>query len=176
MTFHGIESTLTQTPTVTQLVFAGILAKYNPSAILLNVIAAGITTAGASQSGDLAYDFKIGHDVGVPPMAQLYAQTVGSIFGAFISAGIYRLYTSTYPMPSNLFPLPASLLDVTRAKLLQGRGLPPGAGQYALGVGIFFLVTSCVKTRYVNRWWQNLLPNGTSFAIGTCEQAPYDPT
>ncbi|KAF2170765.1 hypothetical protein M409DRAFT_63835 [Zasmidium cellare ATCC 36951] len=155
-----------QSGLVSQLVFAVILTGNNPSAILLNVVAAGVATAGSSQAGDLAYDFKIGHDVGVPPKSQLYAQIVGSVFGAFISTGIYRLYTSTYQMPSTLFPLPASLLDVTRAKLLHGRGLPPGAGQYAIGVGIFFLVTSCVKIVYANRWWQNLIPNATSFAIG----------
>jgi uncharacterized oligopeptide transporter (OPT) family protein len=44
---------------VSQLVFATIIPYSNPNAIIMNVLSAGLAEAGASQAGDLAFDFKI---------------------------------------------------------------------------------------------------------------------
>lgn len=94
--------------TVSQLVFATLISRSHPNVIIMNVLSAGIAEAGSSQAGDIAFDFKIGHLVGAEPQAQLYGQIIGSIFGAFISCGIYRLYTSQYPIPGPLFQIPSS--------------------------------------------------------------------
>lgn len=94
--------------TVSQLVFATLISRSHPNVIIMNVLSAGIAEAGSSQAGDIAFDFKIGHHVGAEPQAQLYGQIIGSIFGAFISCGIYRLYTSQYPIPGPLFQIPSS--------------------------------------------------------------------
>src|SRR5450432_3068020 len=96
--------------------------------MIINILSAGLAQAGASQAGDIAYDFKIGHLVGAPAGAQLYGQIIGSVFGAFLSCLTYRLYTSQYPVPGPLFQVPASFLDVTIAKLVMGRGLPADGG------------------------------------------------
>jgi uncharacterized oligopeptide transporter (OPT) family protein len=145
--------------TVSQLVFATLISRSHPNVIIMNVLSAGIAEAGSSQAGDIAFDFKIGHLVGAEPQAQLYGQIIGSIFGAFISCGIYRLYTSQYPIPGPLFQIPSSFLDVSTARLVMGRGLPEGAGEFALGFGIFFAVTTMIKMKYADRWWQNLIPS-----------------
>lgn len=134
--------------------------------MLINIISAGLAQAGASQAGDMAYDFKIGHLVGAPAGAQLHGQIIGSIFGAFLSCLTYKLYTSQYPIPGPLFQIPASFLDVTIAKLVMGRGLPEGVGQYVVGFGAFFVLATIVKMIFADRWWQNLIPSGVSFAIG----------
>jgi uncharacterized oligopeptide transporter (OPT) family protein len=149
--------------TVSQLAFATLISRSHPNVIIMNVLSAGIAEAGSSQAGDIAFDFKIGHLVGAEPQAQLYGQIIGSIFGAFISCGIYRLYTSQYPIPGPLFQIPSSFLDVSTARLVMGRGLPEGAGEFALGFGIFFAM---IKMKYADRWWQNLIPSGVAFAIG----------
>jgi uncharacterized oligopeptide transporter (OPT) family protein len=94
--------------TVSQLVFATLISRSHPNVIIMNVLSAGIAEAGSSQAGDIAFDFKIGHLVGAEPQAQLHGQIIGSIFGAFISCSIYRLYASQYPIPGPLFQIPSS--------------------------------------------------------------------
>lgn len=132
----------------------------------MNVLSAGLAEAGASQAGDLAFDFKIGHLVGARPQAQLYGQIFGSVFGAIISCGIYRLYASQYPIPGPLFQIPSSFLDVSTAKLVMGRGLPDGVLKFALCFASFFIVSTITKTSCADQSWQHLIPSGVSFAIG----------
>jgi uncharacterized oligopeptide transporter (OPT) family protein len=158
------------------LVFATLISRSNPNAIIINILSAGIAQAGASQAGDIAFDFKIGHLVGARPEAQLYGQIIGSLFGAFISCGIYKLYASQYPIPGDLFRIPSAFLDVSTAKLVMGRGLPAGVAPFALGTAILFVIVTITKIRYANRWWQKLIPGGVAFAIGMffhLEPVPY---
>ena len=69
-------------------------------------------------------------------------------------------------LPDPLFQIPSSFLDVSTARLVMGRGLPEGAGEFTLGFGIFFAVTTMIKMKYADRWWQNLIPSGVAFVIG----------
>ena len=137
-----------------------------PNAAIVNIVSAAISTAGASQIGDLAYDFKIGNLFGGMPTAQMLGQTVGSIFGAVVSCVTYKLYVSRFQVPGPIFQIPASFLQISTAKLVLGKGLPEGAYSFALGFGVFFMVATMVKMRYADRWWQKFIPSGVSFAVG----------
>jgi hypothetical protein len=57
--------------------------------------------------------------------------------------------------------------------MVLNKGLPPGAGGFALGFGIFFTVTTIVKMRFQNKWWQAFIPSGVSFAIGNATLCPF---
>lgn len=145
----------------------------NPNSVIINILSAAIANGGANQSGDLAFDLKIGQLVGAPPEIQTYGQIVGSIFGAIVSCFTYRLFTSRFPVPGDFIQIPNSFLQVSTAKMVLNKGLPPGAGGFALGFGIFFTVTTIVKMRFQNKWWQAFIPSGVSFAIGNATLCPF---
>lgn len=114
----------------------------------------------------MSYDFKVGHLVGSRLDVQIPGQIVGSLFGTLVSAGIYKLYTSQYPIPGSLFRVPASFVVLSTARLLLGRGLPDGVGPFVVGAAVLSAVATMVKVRYHDRWWQHLIPSGVAFAIG----------
>ena len=151
---------------VSQFVFAALISHSNPNAIIINLISAAIAQAGANQSGELAYDFKVGSIIGARPGAQAQGQIIGSLFGALISCGAYRLYSSQYPIPGPLFTVPSSYLVLSTARLLLGQGLPEGVAPFALGAAMLSMVATIVKIRYNSRRWQKFIPSGVSFAIG----------
>ncbi|KAF2799116.1 OPT superfamily oligopeptide transporter [Melanomma pulvis-pyrius CBS 109.77] len=152
--------------TVSQLVFASLTPHSNRNAVIINVVSAAIATAGSSQTGDLAYDFKIGEMVGAAPGAQMYGQIIGSIFGCIVSCATYRIYTSNFPIPGPFLQIPTSFIQVRTAELLLGRGLPDGVAPFALAFSMFFSLATIVKMIFKDRWWQNLIPSGVSFALG----------
>jgi OPT family oligopeptide transporter len=108
---------------VSQLIFALVIPRSNPRAIIINLIAGGIAEAGAQQAGDLMQDLKTGHLLGASPKVQFYGQLIGSLWSALISAGIYRLYTRVYEIPGPLFQIPTAqvVLHRTFADLGMGR-------------------------------------------------------
>ena len=93
---------------VSQLIFALIIPRSHPNAIIINLIAGGIAEAGAQQAGDLMQDLKTGHLLGASPKVQFYGQIIGSVWSAIISAGIYKLYTHIYEIPGPLFQIPTA--------------------------------------------------------------------
>ncbi|RHZ68078.1 hypothetical protein CDV55_107961 [Aspergillus turcosus] len=151
---------------LSQLVFAALISHSNPSAVIINLISAAMAVAGASQSGDLAFDLKIGSMMGASPDAQTHGQLIGSVFGAFIACGIYKLYTSRYAIPGSLFRVPSAYLVLSTSRLLLGHGLPEGVGPFVLAAAVFSIVSSVVKMRYEDRRWEKFIPSGVSFAIG----------
>ncbi len=151
---------------VSQLAFATLVSHDNQNAVIINLIAAALAVAGANQSGDLAYDLKVGSIVGAHPEEQIFGQIIGSIFGAFLSCGIYRLYTLQYAIPGPLFRVPSAYLVLSTARLLLGRGLPDGVWPFAVAAAVLSGLSTIVKTRCENKWWQKLIPSGVSFAIG----------
>ena len=89
---------------VSQFIFAGVL----PGNLVGNIVAGAVAEAGAQQAGDLMQDLKTGHLIHASPRAQFYAQMIGSLFSAFIAAGVYKLYKSVYEIPGPQFPVPAA--------------------------------------------------------------------
>ncbi|CAO2647167.1 Nn.00g080890.m01.CDS01 [Neocucurbitaria sp. VM-36] len=151
---------------ISQFVFAVIIPKSNPRAVLLNMVAGALAEAGASQAGDLSYDLKVGYLVGADLHSQLFGQCIGCVAGAFMSVGLYRLYTTVYTIPGDKFPVPVAHIWVLTARLALGNGLPEKAASFALAFGIFFALSTALKIRYQNQWLHHYVPGGVSFAIG----------
>ncbi|KAI3317138.1 hypothetical protein HD806DRAFT_551101 [Xylariaceae sp. AK1471] len=156
-TAYSPESALGNVPHAS-LTFASHLANLDPSL--------AVAQAGANKAGGISYDFKVGHLVGTPLGVQIPGQIIGSVFGAFVSCEIYKLYTSQYAIPGCFFQVPAAFVVFNTAKLLLGRGLPHGAASFVLGAAILSAIATIVKMRYSTRWWQHFIPSGVSFAIG----------
>jgi len=110
---------------VTQLVFGGLA----PGAMSTNLMAAAISSAGASQAGDMMQDLKTGHLLGAAPRPQVIAQLIGVFFGVFFCVPIYLLFDEVYEIGGEELPAPAAHAWRAMAELLaEGFGaLPPGA-------------------------------------------------
>jgi OPT family oligopeptide transporter len=161
---------------VSQLIFAVIIPRSNPRAIIINLIAGGIAEAGAQQAGDLMQDLKTGHLLGASPKVQFYGQLIGSLWSAIISAGIYKLYTRVYEIPGPLFQIPTAqvrfqttfvLMKVWLdcARLVNNEGLPPHVMTPTIVLSLIFGVITLFKTLGVSH--AHLLPSGLAAAVGT---------
>lgn len=151
---------------LTQLVFALVIPSSNPNAITINLLAGAISESGALQAGDMMQDLKTGHLLGAAPRAQFWGQMIGSLVGAVVSAGVYKLYTSVYDIPGEMFQVPTAYVWIFTARLVTGQGLPDMAAQWALGAGLIFVVLTTVRVRGQGRWWQAYIPGGIAVAVG----------
>ena len=149
-----------------QLFFAVIIPQSNKNSVLINLIAGAVSEAGALQAGDLMQDLKTGHLLGAAPNAQFWGQIIGSTIGAVVSALIYRLYTSVYEVPGDLFQVPTGYVWIFTARLVTGKGLPPMAAQWALGAAIIFTVTTIVRIVGAGKVWHPYIPGGIAVAVG----------
>ncbi|KAI9709136.1 MAG: hypothetical protein M1820_003583 [Bogoriella megaspora] len=157
---------------LTQLLFAIIVPKTNPNAIIINLLAGGISDAGANQASDLMQDIKTGHLLQASPKAQYYGQVAGSILGAIISPMIYRLYVAVYELPSHLFQMPGVYIWMFSARLITGSGLPPMVWQYGLVAGILSVIVTIIRICLEmhgsarSRRIKDFIPSGVGFAVG----------
>lgn len=87
---------------VTQLLFA-VIAPGNPQ---INLMAAGITSAGSNNCGDMMQDMKTGRLLGASPRYQFLAQIFGILVGGLITVIVFlkafpiELIGTKYPAPS----------------------------------------------------------------------------
>ena len=151
---------------LTQLCFALVIPASNPNAITINLLAGAISESGALQAGDMMQDLKTGHLLGAAPRAQFWGQMIGSFAGAFVSAGVYKLYTSVYEVPGGMFQVPTAYVWIFTARLVTGKGLPYMAWQWALGAGLLFVVLTAVRVRGQGHLWQCWVPGGIAVAVG----------
>jgi uncharacterized oligopeptide transporter (OPT) family protein len=112
-------------------------------------------------------DLKTGHLIGAAPRAQFYGQLIGSIFGAIISAFIYRIYSAVYPIPGDLLQVPTAYVWIDCSRLVYGKGLPDGAWGFAMAFAAVFAVTTVLrgwtlKGTAIIPW----IPGGIAFAVG----------
>ncbi|KIW23456.1 uncharacterized protein PV07_11650 [Cladophialophora immunda] len=161
---------------LTQLVFA-LITPTGPHAnhsIIINLLAGAVSEAGALQAGDILQDLKAGHLIGASPKAQFYGQLIGSVVGAFVSAAVYKLYVSVYPIPGDLFEIPTAYVWIFTARLVTGKGLPAMAWQFALLFGAVFVLTTTLRIyllayRDSKPWCKALhpwIPGGIAVAVG----------
>ena len=161
---------------LTQLVFALITptGPHQNHSIIINLLAGAVSEAGALQAGDILQDLKAGHLIGASPKAQFYGQLIGSVVGAFVSAAVYKLYVSVYPIPGDLFQIPTAYVWIFTARLVTGKGLPPMAWQFALLFGGIFVLTTILRiwllAHKVSKPWCATLhpwvPGGIAVAVG----------
>ncbi len=107
----------------TQLLYGGIA----PGQMMTNVMAAGITAAGANQSADMMQDLKTGYLLGATPRKQTYVQLIGSAIGAIVVVPVFLALTGAYGLATENLPAPSAVNWSGMAKLLsQGfSALPP---------------------------------------------------
>jgi OPT family oligopeptide transporter len=99
---------------ITQVIYGGLA----PGRIPTNLMAAAITAAGASQSGDLMHDLKAGYMLKVSIRRQVITQLIGVVVGILAAAGVYRLLTAAYEIPGETFAGPAVVAWHLMAKVL----------------------------------------------------------
>jgi len=152
---------------LTQLIFAVIVPASNPAAVAINLVVGAVSEAGAQQAGDIMQDLKAGHIIGAAPRAQFYGQLIGSVFGAIISAGVYRIYSNVYPIPGNLFQVPTAYVWIDCSRLVYGEGLPQGAKMVAVTFAVIFAVTTVLKGWVLKEMrWAPFIPGGIAVAVG----------
>lgn len=153
---------------LTQLIFAAVVPTHSPNAITINLIAGGISEAGALQAGDLLQDLKCGHLLGASPKAQFWGQLIGSAIGAVVSACVYRLYTSVYKIPGGLFQVPTGFVWIFTARLVTGQGLPPMTAEFAAGAAILWALLTALRIYGNSRkaTWTPYIPGGIAVAVG----------
>lgn len=151
---------------LTQLVFALVIPASNPNAITINLLAGAISESGALQAGDMMQDLKTGHLLGAAPRAQFWGQMIGSVVGAIVSAGVYKLYTSVYDVTHGMFQVPTAYVWIFTARLVTGKGLPEMVWQWALGAGLLFALLTAARAKGQGKWWQAWVPGGIAVAVG----------
>lgn len=164
---------------LTQLIFALVTpasTHTRRSAVVTNLLAGAVSESGALQAGDMMQDLKTGHLVGASPKAQFYGQVIGSLYGAVISALVYRLYVSVYPVPGPMFEIPTAYVWIFTARLVTGQGLPemawPIAGiasvlfAFATVFRIYGAATGYTGGRSKSAPWRAWIPGGIAVAVG----------
>jgi OPT family oligopeptide transporter len=149
-----------------QLFFAIIIPQSNKNSVLINLVAGAVSEAGALQAGDLMQDLKTGHLLGAAPNAQFWGGVIGSAVGAVLSALVYRLYTSVYEVPGDLFQVPTGYVWIFTARLVTGKGLPMMAWQWATGAAIIFTFSTVVRILGTGKRWHPFIPGGIAVAVG----------
>ncbi|MHC4217978.1 MAG: OPT family oligopeptide transporter, partial [Planctomycetota bacterium] len=151
---------------VTQLVFGGV----SPGNMVTNLMAAGITGAGASQAGDIMHDLKSGKLLGAAPRKQFIAQLVGIGAGVCFCVPAFLLVTSAYEIGGDELPAPAAHAWRAMAEVL-ARGfeaLPPHAVPAVL-LGMVFGAMLPVLRRI--KPLAPYVPSGLAFGIAFIVQA-----
>ncbi|OJD27748.1 hypothetical protein ACJ73_00847 [Blastomyces percursus] len=170
---------------LTQLIFAlatPASSHTRRTAVVTNLLAGAVSEAGALQAGDMMQDLKTGHLLGASPRAQFYGQVIGSLFGAVISAAVYKLYIAVYDVPSPMFQVPTAYVWIFTARLVTGQGLPEMAWQTATIAGAVFSVITVLRImgaspafspgkgggggRARSAPWRAWIPGGIAVAVG----------
>lgn len=129
--------------------------------------AGAVTEAGLWQSAVLMTDLKTAYLVQASPKVMFRAQLLGSIIGAFIGSGIYRLFTSVYTIPGPNFSAPLAYMWANTAQLANGGSLPNGVWPFMLSA---FTASACLRILSLvagTRRWRIWVPSGVAISIGT---------
>lgn len=143
----------------TQLMFGAVA----PGRILTNVMAAGITAAGANQSADMMQDLKTGYLLGATPRRQMIAQIIGATLGAVAAVPIFLAVTGAYGLATESLPAPSAVTWSSMAELLsQGLStLPEYSGIGILGGAFIGIVLSLLENSRV----RNRIPSPYGLGI-----------
>ncbi len=122
-----------------------------PGQIITNLMAAGITAAGADQSADMMQDLKTGYLLGATPKKQTYAQLLGAIVGSIVAVPVFLAVANAYGIGSKLMPAPSAVLWKGMAEVLsKGISSLPAYADYGIILGIItgIILTLLEKTRF----------------------------
>ena len=157
---------------VTQLTF-GALA---PGSTTTNLMAAGITSAGASQAGDMMQDLKTGRMLGAAPRKHFSAPCLGCLSGIPIATGVYTWYANVYDIGFDEVNAPAHSAHSWKAMselLAKGfEALPQGAGLAVAIAGVVGLLLPVVR-KVLPEAQRGLAPSGLAMGIAFIVPAYY---
>jgi uncharacterized oligopeptide transporter (OPT) family protein len=149
---------------ITQMLY-GFL---DPGQVTTNLMAAGITKAGASQAADLMSDLKSGYLLKASIRKQVFAQLIGVLVGVFAVAGVYMALTAAYKIPGKEFTGPAVQAWRAMAKVLSEgfSNLPTGAGWGALvGAVLGIGLTLATRIKKIAAWLPSPVALGIALLI-----------
>ncbi|KAK4146101.1 OPT oligopeptide transporter protein-domain-containing protein [Dichotomopilus funicola] len=150
---------------VCQFLFV-LLLYQGPRNSLMTMAAGAVTEAGLWQSAVLMTDLKTAYLVQASPKVMFRAQLLGSVIGAFIGSGIYRLFTAVYTIPSPNFSAPLAYMWSNTARLADGGSLPKEVWPFML---LAFTASACLRILGLvagTRRWSIWVPSGVSISIG----------
>lgn len=157
---------------VTQLVYGG-MAPTQPG---VNIGAAAITAAGASQAGDMMHDFKAGYLCGATPRKQVIGQICGIVIGGISVVPIYFLVKEAYGIGGE-GPLPAPAAAAWKAMsvfVTQGvDALPTGAGWATLIGALLGIAIPVLKRTAAKAYLPNAIGFGIAFMIPAYYCTPF---
>jgi uncharacterized oligopeptide transporter (OPT) family protein len=90
-----------------------------PGGIVAPLSGGGVVNGALMQSGMMLQNWKTGAIVKTPPHAQLVAQLVGVVVGAFACAGAFVLISTAYGIGSEAMPAPAAISWKATADVVQ---------------------------------------------------------
>jgi uncharacterized oligopeptide transporter (OPT) family protein len=131
-----------------------------------SMILGAVTEGGLWQSAVLMSDLKAAYLVQASPKIMFFGQILGSILGAFVGSGIYRVFTRVYEIPSAQFPVPFAYMWANTARLAAGGQLPDGVKEcfwVMFGLAAALRVMALVAGK---RSWAKWIPSGVAIAIG----------
>ena len=155
---------------VTQAIFGTMT-----SSMTSNLMAAGITGAGASQAGDMMHDLKTGHLLGASPKAQFKAQLIGILAGVVFAVPVYLLFDQAYEIGGENSPLTAPAAQAWKAVAeVMSKGfdaLPMMAEWGMLGGAVLGALFPLI--RRFKPSWAAYTPSGLAFGIAFIVDAKY---
>ncbi|KXH41648.1 hypothetical protein CSIM01_13634 [Colletotrichum simmondsii] len=147
-------------------ILAGLLLCFASMVVLFGLAVAGVVEASVWQAAEMMDEFKMGHLVNAPPMSLFYGQLIGSLVGSAVSMLVYRLYTNLLGFPSKDFPMPSAHILISTARLVYGRGMPPGLLKFGIVASVLGAMFKILKhSRRLSRWspW---IPSSVALAAG----------
>ncbi len=156
---------------VTQLAFGAIA----PGSIVVNLMSAAVSSAGAAQSGDMMQDLKTGHLVGASPKRQLVAQLCGVTAGIFFAVPIYALFDAAYEIGIDQEKMPAPAAHTWKAMaelLVQGVDALPEKAGWSIGFGFAFGIIVPLLRKFFPKV-KDYLPSALAFGIAFIVPAFY---
>ncbi|KAK2592980.1 OPT super [Conoideocrella luteorostrata] len=148
------------------LIVGCLIPQSSLKAKLINLVAGGVAEAGAVQSGFMMKNLRTGYLSGSSPDTPFFSQALGSLFGAIISSMLYRLYTSVYSVPGEIFQVPSAYVWRAGAALAVGEGLPPRALDFALVAATMFASFTVARFACGNSNHRHFIPMGIPFSVG----------
>lgn len=150
---------------VTQLLFA-VIVPGNPQA---NLMAAGITSAGANNCGDMMQDLKTGRLLGASPRKQFWAQLAGIVTGGFFTVFIF---IKAFPIEQlgTKYPAPAMQTWKAMAELLSEglKNLPPHtptAMAVSAVLAVIFTLAGELGSKRIKPWVPSPTGLGLAFIL-----------
>jgi OPT family oligopeptide transporter len=152
---------------VTQLLFAAIA----PGSAQTNLMAAGITSAGSNNCGDMMQDMKTGRMLGASPRKQFLAQIFGIATGGLATVAVFILAFPVSELGTK-YPAPAMQTWKAMAELLTNpkgiRNLPPYAPTamaIAAVLAVVFTLFGELGSKKIKPWVPSPTGLGLSFIL-----------